>query len=199
MRTAKPCGPGRRCYGQAGSKMCASPTGWTASSNSNGEGGQRKVRLPGEHGISRPAIAQGRPSDRHHLYAAVRFFLRALFAQRTAGASRHPAFPAPSWIWRVETKQSSGETRRENDKACLQLRTRCHRPALTGRSSIPEAAVIEPRSRGVLDSPPSRGMTVVAGGRAIASSSLRARYRRVGKASAEARRARAQACPRLCC
>jgi len=79
--------------------MCASPTGWTASSNSNGEGGQRKVRLPGEHGISRPAIAQGRPSDRRHLYAAVRFFLRVHFAQRTAGACRHPAFPAPSWIW----------------------------------------------------------------------------------------------------
>jgi hypothetical protein len=37
---------------------------------------RRKVRLPGEHGISRPTIAQGRPSDRHHLYAAVRFFLR---------------------------------------------------------------------------------------------------------------------------
>ncbi len=29
-----------------------------------------------------------------------------------------------------------------------------------GRSSIPEAAVVEPRSRGVLDSPPSRGMTL---------------------------------------
>ena len=29
-----------------------------------------------------------------------------------------------------------------------------------GRSSIPEAAVIEPISRGVLDTPPSRGMTV---------------------------------------
>jgi len=26
-------------------------------------------------------------------------FLRVLFAQRTAGASRHPAFPVPSWIW----------------------------------------------------------------------------------------------------
>ena len=61
---------------------------------------RRKVRLPGERGISRPTIAQGRPSDRHHLYAAVRFFLRVHFAQRTAGASWHPAFPAPSWIKR---------------------------------------------------------------------------------------------------
>src|SRR6185503_18061736 len=81
---------------------------------------RRKVRLPGDHGISRPTIAQGRPSDRHHLYAAVRFFLRVHFAQRTAGASRHPAFPAPSWISeRDETKQSSGGSSRENAKACL--------------------------------------------------------------------------------
>src|SRR5205085_7590818 len=35
---------------------------------------KRKVRLPGEHGISRPTIAQGRPSDWRHLYAAVRSF-----------------------------------------------------------------------------------------------------------------------------
>ena len=33
-------------------------------------------------------------------------------------------------------------------------------PDLIGRSSIPETAVLEPRSRGVLDAPPSRGMTV---------------------------------------
>jgi hypothetical protein len=32
---------------------------------------------------------------------------------------------------------------------------------LTGRSSIPETSVIEPRGRGVLDTPHARGMTVV--------------------------------------
>ncbi|MDH6260667.1 hypothetical protein M2427_004606 [Bradyrhizobium sp. BR13661] len=32
------------------------------------------IRLPGEHGISRPNIAQGRPCVRPHLYAAVRSF-----------------------------------------------------------------------------------------------------------------------------
>ena len=33
-------------------------------------------------------------------------FLRVLFAQRTAGASRHPAFPAPSWTrgWNDQAK-----------------------------------------------------------------------------------------------
>ena len=33
-------------------------------------------------------------------------------------------------------------------------------PGLTGRSSIPETSVLEPGSRGVLDAPHSRGMTV---------------------------------------
>ncbi len=61
-------------------------------------GRPERTRLPGEHGISRPTTAQGRPCVGLHLYAAVRFFLRVPFAQRTAGASRHPAFPAPSWL-----------------------------------------------------------------------------------------------------
>jgi len=33
-------------------------------------------------------------------------------------------------------------------------------PGLTGRSIIPVAVVFEPRRHGVLDSPPSRGMTL---------------------------------------
>ena len=76
---------------------------------------------------------------------------------------QHPAFPVPSWQEGEEMEQSSGELRRENAKARLLPHTLCHRPAVTGRSSIPEAAVIEPRRRGVLDSPPSLGMTVVLG------------------------------------
>jgi hypothetical protein len=54
-------------------EVCASPTGRTASSIRGVREARRKVRLPGEHGISRPTIAQGRPSDWLHLYAAVRF------------------------------------------------------------------------------------------------------------------------------
>jgi len=60
--------------------------------NSNGEGGQRNGRLPGDHGISRPAIAQGRPSDRRHLYAAVRSF----FAHYSRSRPRVPAGTRPS-------------------------------------------------------------------------------------------------------
>ena len=41
----------------------------------------------------------------------------------------------------------------------MQLLSNSSSPGLTGRSSIPETAVIEPRSRGVLDDPHARVMT----------------------------------------
>jgi hypothetical protein len=44
--------------------------------------------------------------------------------------------------------QGSGETRRGNAKACLLVIAR-----ESGRSSIPETPMIEPRGRGVLDAP----------------------------------------------
>src|SRR3954453_18148755 len=82
---------------------------------------KRKVRLPGEHGISRPTIAQGRPSDWLHLYAAVRFFC----ATSSRSGPRVPAGTRPSLrplgFEGGVTKQSSGETRREDAKACLQI------------------------------------------------------------------------------
>jgi len=129
LRTAKPCGPGRRCYGQAFAEMCASPTGWTASSIRGAREARRKVRLPGEHGISRPTIAQGRPSDRRHLYAAVRFFC----ATSSRSGPRVPVGTRsslrPLGLEGGEIEQSSGEFSRENAKACLQPHTHCHRPA----------------------------------------------------------------------
>ena len=42
----------------------------------------------------------------------------------------------------------------------IQFHSHSSSPGLTGRSSIPETAVLEPRSRGVLDPPHARGMTV---------------------------------------
>jgi hypothetical protein len=39
------------------------------------------------------------------------------------------------------------------EKAMVRLQHSLSSPGLTGRSSIPETAVIEPRGRGVLDSP----------------------------------------------
>jgi hypothetical protein len=92
MRTAKPCGPGRRCYGQAFAEVCASPTGRTAPSIRGAREARRKVRLPGEHGISRPTTAQGRPSDWLHLYAAVRSPLRFIRAA-DRGCQSAPGLP----------------------------------------------------------------------------------------------------------
>jgi len=70
---------------------------------------RRKVRLPGEHGISRPTIAQGRPSDWLHLYAAVRFSCVCF----SRGGPRVPAGTRPSLCPLGQegeaTKQSSGE------------------------------------------------------------------------------------------
>src|SRR6266702_8409490 len=56
-----------------------------------------------------------------HLYAAVQIS-DCNFAQWTAGASRRPVFPAPSFTGGKATKQSSGETSRESAKVCRRLR-----------------------------------------------------------------------------
>src|SRR6478736_9109882 len=54
--------------------------------------------------------------------------------------------------------QNSGASRRENVAAHSVVIVR-----ESGRSSIPETPMIEPRSRGVLDRPPSRATTAVIG------------------------------------
>src|SRR5207253_8638792 len=59
------------------------------------------TRLPGEHGISRPTIAQGRPSDWLHLYAAVRFFC-VCFRAADRGCQPAPGLPCALLIERVE-------------------------------------------------------------------------------------------------
>jgi hypothetical protein len=96
-RTAKPCGPGRRRYGQAFRGDLERPTGSTTSSIR----GAREARRN-----SAPGRARHKPSN-HCAGKAVCWAspvcccavsLRYNFAQRTAGASRHPAFPAPSWL-----------------------------------------------------------------------------------------------------
>ncbi|MBH5398138.1 hypothetical protein HZZ13_10080 [Bradyrhizobium sp. CNPSo 4010] len=46
------------------------------------------------------------------------FFESTRFAQWTVGASRHPAFPAPSALLRVVNEQSSGGLCRENASLC---------------------------------------------------------------------------------
>ncbi|MEY9593422.1 hypothetical protein ABIA06_005713 [Bradyrhizobium yuanmingense] len=94
LRTAKPCGPDRRCYGQALRRCIWAQPGLEASSIREVTEARRNS-APGRAGISRQTTAQGRPCVGLHLYAAVQFSACAV-AQRTVRASRHPAFPAPS-------------------------------------------------------------------------------------------------------
>ena len=47
LRTAKPCGPDRRCHGQVLAKVRASPTGQTASSKFAGRGRPKEWSAPG--------------------------------------------------------------------------------------------------------------------------------------------------------
>ena len=93
-RTAKPCGSGTRCWCQAGGDV-ASPTGLRRVFNPPATEA-RGIRLRGEHDISRKTIAQGMPgcSGCTCMLVCVSF---AHIAHETAGASRHPAFPAPSY------------------------------------------------------------------------------------------------------
>jgi hypothetical protein len=90
-RTAKPCGPGRRRYGQAFAEVHGAQPGEMHCEFAR-RGRPEGIRLPGERGISRRTTAQGRPCVRLHLYAAVHFSLRYT---RTAdrGCQSAPGLP----------------------------------------------------------------------------------------------------------
>src|SRR6266545_4923084 len=75
---------------------------------------------------------------------------------RDRGCSKHPVFPAPSDKEGGKLPANLGR----NAPRDRRLTFNCHRPRRR-RSSIPEAAVIEPIGHGVLDAPPSRGMTAL--------------------------------------
>jgi hypothetical protein len=62
--------------------------------------------------------------------------------------------------------------RNDGDGSRFLRRKRCLVRTVGGRSSIPEAAVLQPRRRGVLDTPPSRGMTSGGGATARAVSQI---------------------------
>jgi len=105
---ARPCGTNGRAYGKTVwswpsslrsslSRRCqrAQPGGRHRQSARRGR--PERIRLPGERGISRQTIAQGRPCVGLHLYAAVRSSCATHSRSGPWVPSRHPAFPAPSW------------------------------------------------------------------------------------------------------
>jgi hypothetical protein len=81
---------------------------------------------------------------RLYLYARVRF-LRALLHTRPR-VQQAPGIPRALFSLGGPVINSSGASRRETAESYS-----VSSPGLTGRPSIPEAAVIEPISRGVLD------------------------------------------------
>jgi hypothetical protein len=92
-RTAKPCGPDTRGWCQtAGGAF--DPTG-SVEPSSRQQRRPEGIRLRGEHGISRQAIAQGMPECSGCTCMLVCAFSRT-YCTRDRGCSTHPAFPAPS-------------------------------------------------------------------------------------------------------
>ena len=61
--------------------------------------------------------------------------------------------------WATTVVSVAGEL--VSDFICQTATLSASSPGLTGRPSIPEALVLEPRGRGVLDAPHARGMTAV--------------------------------------
>ena len=91
-RTAKPCGPGRRCYGQALAKASSRQPAWCREFRGVTEA--KGIRLRGERGIGRQTTAQGRPGfgcPVSPLCIACAIVSHGGFM----GASRRPVFPVP--------------------------------------------------------------------------------------------------------
>ena len=89
-----------------------------------------------------------------YLYARVRFLCAYLHTRPRV--QQAPGIPCALFFEGRTFRQTSGAMRRENADTHSTVIVR-----EGGRSSIPEAAVMESISRGVLDTPPSRGTTVV--------------------------------------
>ena len=161
-RTAKACGSGTRGWCQIGggfrkpNRVCKTVNSPMTEA--------RGIRLRGERAISRKTTAQGMPecSDCTCMLVCAS---TTISCTRDLGCSKHPAFPAPSCLGR-NGWQSPGETRRGKVKVCSPSSSAlCAIAHWGGRSSIPETPAIEPIGRGVLDTPPARGMTVGCGKR----------------------------------
>jgi hypothetical protein len=84
LRTAKPCGPGTRCWCQVGGGF-EGPTGFSRTANSPTTV-TRRIRRRGERGISRKTIVQGMPGCSDCTCMLVCASL-CIFAHETAGAA----------------------------------------------------------------------------------------------------------------
>ncbi len=138
MRTAKPCGPGRRCYGQALADAALASTG-AVSATSVGVREARRNSAPGR--------ARHKPSDHCAGKAvcwaspvcccAVSFALHAHGRPQVPPA---PGLPCALCLLGRGMKRSSGEMSREAVNACLQLKCESENDAVAPCSVIASAA-----------------------------------------------------------
>ena len=77
----------------------------------------RGIRLRGEHGISRKTTVQGMPECSDCTCMLVCAFLRT-YCTRDRGCSKHPAFPAPSFLWAKRFAKPGRNTPREGARVC---------------------------------------------------------------------------------
>src|SRR5580700_8099061 len=141
MRTAKSCGPD------------ASVVGVKSAEENSADDGVNKARSPGRVRISRKPlrgecrVKPVRPDERVCV-------LSLPLHTRLAGASSARHSLRPLFGGRRTKEQTSSKSvlrDREAVSALFEIRISLSSPGLTGRPSIPEAPVIEPHGRGVLD------------------------------------------------
>jgi hypothetical protein len=118
------------------------------------------IRLRGERGISRQTIAQGMPECSDCTCMLVCASTLSL-ARETAGAASTRHSLRPLSLGETVCKARARNAPREGEGVCV-FESATPSAVIVregGRSSIPEAAVIEPIGRSVLDTPPARGTT----------------------------------------
>ena len=121
VRTAKPCGPGRRCYGQALANAAVAPTGAVPATFA----GAREARRNSAPGRARHKLSDHR-AGKAVCWASPVCCCAVLpaCAFSRSGPRLPPALGLPCALLAREgraTKQSSGEFSRENAKARLQF------------------------------------------------------------------------------
>jgi hypothetical protein len=155
LRTEKSCGPDAPTLASSLRRRAPAQPGQTRRQSAS-DGG-KQARSPGRARRKplKPLRREGRVSRRTlGDYARV---LHLDFAREAAGAWGTRLSLRPLLSEGQKFGQTSDAWRRENAGACLISTnapySRPSSPGLTGRPSIPERLMIEPKSRGVLDRP----------------------------------------------